>query len=127
MPWTSQFVSIAQNAEPHDAAAPSGAHKTNANESRFIVPPNGGTSYRQLVATESSVRKKREGRAAGRVRAGWSGAEPHRLETAGMKQMTVAKRRSSARRRSGPARRRACTRSRDRHTDRKSTRLNSSH
>jgi hypothetical protein len=27
-----------QKAEPHDAAAPSGTHKTNANESRFIVP-----------------------------------------------------------------------------------------
>jgi len=27
MPWTSQFVSIVQNAEPHDAAAPSGVHK----------------------------------------------------------------------------------------------------
>src|SRR5947199_8657371 len=32
-------VSTMQKAEPHDAAAPSGAHKTNANESRFIVPP----------------------------------------------------------------------------------------
>src|SRR2546422_850565 len=32
-------VSTMQKAEPHDAAAPSGVHKTNANESRFIVPP----------------------------------------------------------------------------------------
>src|SRR6266480_913078 len=28
-----------QKAEPHDAAAPSGAHKAKANESSFTVPP----------------------------------------------------------------------------------------
>src|SRR5258708_17946546 len=39
MPWTSQFVSIVQNAEPHDAAAPSGVHNAKANESFFTVPP----------------------------------------------------------------------------------------
>jgi hypothetical protein len=64
-----------QKAEPHDAAAPSGVHKTKANESFFIAPPELWTAEN---CYESSVRKKREGRAEGKMRVARTGAEPHR-------------------------------------------------
>jgi len=64
-----------QKAEPHDAAAPSGVHKARANESFFILPPELWTAEN---CYESSVRKKREVRAGGRLKAARTGAEPHR-------------------------------------------------
>src|SRR5436309_15900240 len=50
-------VSTMQKAEPHDAAAPSGVHKTNANESRFIVPPTV-----ELLTDNSLLRNPASGR-----------------------------------------------------------------
>jgi len=64
-----------QKAEPHDAAAPSGAHKTKANENFFIVPPELRTAEN---CYESSVRKKREVRAGEKLRAARTGAESPR-------------------------------------------------
>jgi len=66
-----------QKAEPHDAAAPSGVHKTNANESFFIIPSRTVELLKDRCY-ESSVRKKAEARAAGRMRAARIAAEPHR-------------------------------------------------